>query len=550
MNKSSEELVAAACEWLAQDPDEETRAELAALLEPAPDVAALNSRFSTRLEFGTAGLRGELGAGPNRMNRVVVAQTAAGLARFLLGRPGAAAGQKPSVVIGYDARFSSDVFARDSAEIFAGFGLRALLFPHIVPTPLVAFAIRHLNLDAAVQVTASHNPPRDNGYKVYLGGEDEGSQIVSPTDGQIAAEILKVASEMTFEAIPKSSEYELVSEDVIQAYIDHTASLVPKPEHPLKTVYTAMHGVGLSPFLAVFEKAGFPAPIPVDQQAQPDPRFPTVAFPNPEEPGAMDLSFAKAAEVGAELIIANDPDADRLAIAIPSATGWTRLTGDQVGMLLGDFIASSGRKGTLACSIVSSTALSHLAKAHGREFQSTPTGFKFISRVPDLAFGYEEALGYCVDSDTVRDKDGISAALLFAFLASKLKGQGKTIASRLEELGNQFGHFATSGVSVRVKDVAQIPKMMAALRVDPPRVIAGLPAKFTDLRKDPSVGIEGLRFILDGGARVIVRPSGTEPKLKCYLEAVGSSAEEATERLEELEAGVRGLLMELERNAA
>ncbi|KAI9033492.1 phosphomannomutase [Hyaloraphidium curvatum] len=485
------------------------------------------------------------------MNRVVVAQTAAGLAKFLLKRQ-----QKgepaPSVVVGYDARFNSDVFARDSAEIFAGHGLKAFLFPHIVPTPVLAFAVRHLNASAGVMVTASHNPPRDNGYKVYLGGEDEGSQIVSPTDGMIAKEIDEVAATVTVDKLSRSTDVTPVGEDLIDAYVAHTASLVPEPTHPLKTVYTPMHGVGLVTFNAVFRAAGFTAPIPVAEQADPDPTFRTVAFPNPEEPGAMDLAFAAAREAGAELVISNDPDADRLAVAIPSPGaegGWAKLSGDQVGLLLGDHLATPGAKGTLACSIVSSSALGRLAEKRGLRFTATPTGFKYISRVPGLLFGYEEALGYCVNPAAVRDKDGISAALLFASMASRLKSTGKTVADRLEELGGEIGHFATSGVSVRVAELARIPAMMRLLRASPPTEIAGLPARFSDLLADEAIAVDGLRFDMEGGRRVIVRPSGTEPKLKCYLEAVGGTAAEAAAALADLEKGVRVMLAELEKKA-
>lgn len=555
-------LIKAAEAWLAQDPDPETRSELSSILSAAKStdtssestakaISQLESRFGTRLAFGTAGLRGELGAGTNRMNRVLVAQSAAGLARFLVKRAEASSSKaaKPSIVIGYDGRTNSSVFASDSAKIFAGHGLRPLLFPHVVPTPLVAFAVRHLTLDAGVVVTASHNPPRDNGYKVYLGGADEGSQIVSPTDGEIAKEISLVAESLTFDAIPKSDAYETVSEEVIKAYVARAASLVPKPTNPLKTVYTPMHGVGLDVFNAVFKAAGFPEVTVVPEQAYPDPKFPTVAFPNPEEPGAMDLSFALARKVSAELIIANDPDADRLAVAIPAPAakeGWARLTGDQVGLLLGDYMAHKYGKGTLACSIVSCTALGKLAKVRGLPFAATPTGFKFISRVPNLLFGYEEALGYCVDPETVRDKDGITAALVFSSMASDLAAKGKTISDKLAELGAEIGVHATSGVSVRVSDVAQVPKMMKALRADPPAAIAGVPTTFTDLLTDPSMLIDGLRFDMEGGKRVIVRPSGTEPKLKCYLEAVGSTEVEADGNLADLEGGVRTLLKALE----
>jgi len=329
--------------WRDQDPDPVTRAELEALIADAETgdaaaVAALRDRFDSRLAFGTAGLRGELGAGPNRMNRVLVSQAAAGFARFLVGRE-----SHPSVVIGYDGRVNSDVFARDTAELMAGAGVRAILLPRALPTPVLAFAVRHLGASAGVMVTASHNPPRDNGYKVYLGGRDQGSQIVAPVDGEIHEAILQVATTTSIDQLPRSTDFETAGEEVVDAYVAATVSLVPRGEGaPARTtvpfVYTAMHGVGWEVARRVFLDAGLGEPTVVAEQIEPDGAFPTVAFPNPEEPGAMDLSYATATRAGAQLIIANDPDADRLAVAIPDASaeaGWRRLTGNEVGALLG-----------------------------------------------------------------------------------------------------------------------------------------------------------------------------------------------------------------------
>ena len=518
--------------WMDQDPDEETRGELRALLAgllksatAAESYDGLADRFGGTLEFGTAGLRGELGAGPNRMNRVVVARAAAGLAAYLLERGHA---EEP-VVIGYDARKNSDVFARDTAEVMTGAGLRALVLPRPLPTPVLAFAIRHLGACAGVMVTASHNPPQDNGYKVYLG---DGSQITPPADAEIAEQIAAVGP---ITGLPRGEEWETLDDSVLEAYLERAAGVVaPDSPRALKVVSTALHGVGGEVLAAAFERAGFARPIPVPQQQEPDPAFPTVAFPNPEEPGAIDLALALAAEQGADLVIANDPDADRCAVAVPlpagddtdgsgdrGAAGWRMLRGDEVGSLLGEAIAARGEGGVFATTIVSSSLLGKIAQAHGLEYRETLTGFKWLAKVSDLAFGYEEALGYCVDPGGVRDKDGITAALRVAEHAATLKAAGRTLLDDLAGLDERYGPLRTDQLSLRVSDLEDIPRMMAALREDPPKQLGGLEVRRVD---DLSQGTEtlpptdGLRFVLDG-ARVVVRPSGTEPKLKCYLEA-------------------------------
>ena len=549
------ELLARAKAWHAQDPDPETRAELAALIA-AEDEAELQSRFGARLAFGTAGLRGELGAGPNRMNRVLVAQAALGLAQYLLEH---ATDEQPSVVIGFDGRKNSDVFARDSAEIMAGCGIRVLIFETHAPTPLVAFAVKHLSLSAGVMVTASHNPPNDNGYKVYLGGSNGGSQIVSPADAQIAAHIDQVARDLEFGDMPRETDIEFVVEEVREAYaksvVDAAANLAggnasSTAPTPLRITYTAMHGVGWGTVEPLFSAAGFTLDV-VAEQIEPDASFATVAFPNPEEPGAMDLAFAKARETGADLIIANDPDADRLAIGLPDATspeGYRRLTGDEVGLILGHAAAAAaarnGRSGAIACSIVSSSALSAVATKHGLEFKQTLTGFKWIAKVPNLIFGYEEALGYAIDPGQTPDKDGVSAALAVAMLARELAAQGTTLNEHLTALRAEFGYFANGQVSLRFTDLSEIARLMSALRNNPPVEIDGVTAKLTDL----SVGsaelppTDGLRFDLADSRRVIVRPSGTEPKLKCYLQAVGDSKQAADESLASLDVAMRTIL--------
>nr|WP_241982128.1 phospho-sugar mutase [Cryobacterium sp. TMT3-29-2] len=557
-------VIAVANAWLGQDPDPETQAELRLLLRGAGDgdataLAELHDRFDERLAFGTAGLRGAIAAGSNRMNRVLVCQAAAGLAAFL--KRTTAPGRVPSVVIGYDGRKNSQVFATDSAAIMAGAGVRAILLPRLLPTPVLAFAVRHLDVGAGIMVTASHNPPNDNGYKVYLGGANQGSQIVSPDDASIAAEILRVAAEERVPDLPRAP-YETAPEAVVQAYIDATAGLAHRPRAQVNTVYTALHGVGWDTTRRVFEAAGFDLPTLVDAQIAPDSAFPTVSFPNPEEPGAMDLSYETAREAGAELIIANDPDADRLAIAIPHEGypgGYRRLSGNEVGAILGwraaELAASAtgdgGATGTLACSIVSTPALEAVAKAYGLRFTDTLTGFKWVSRAPGLIFGFEEALGYLVNPETVRDKDGISAAVALLSLVSDLKAEGITLAQHLDRFSERFGHFASGQISVRVTDLTEIERVMARLRETPPAFVGSLAVDHID---DLSEGFNGLppsdvlRIRLADGSRVMVRPSGTEPKLKVYLDTSSSNGTVAERRaaaeatLTELDRGMRELI--------
>ncbi|MGW1070292.1 phospho-sugar mutase [Streptomyces aureus] len=508
-----DDIVARAKAWLAEDPDAETRDELAKLVE-AEDVTELTARFSGTLQFGTAGLRGELGAGPMRMNRSVVIRAAAGLAAYLKGK-GQAGGL---VVIGYDARHKSADFARDTAAVMTGAGLRAAVLPRPLPTPVLAYAIRHLGAVAGVEVTASHNPPRDNGYKVYLG---DGSQIVPPADAEIAAEIDAVRA---LADVPRpDSGWETLDEGVLDAYLARTdAVLAEGSARTARTVYTAMHGVGKDVLLAAFARAGFPEPVLVAEQAEPDPDFPTVAFPNPEEPGAMDLAFAAARAAEPDLVIANDPDADRCAVAVKSGTDWRMLRGDEVGALLAEHLVRRGARGVFAESIVSSSLLGRIAEGAGLPYEETLTGFKWIARVEGLRFGYEEALGYCVDPEGVRDKDGITAALLITELASELKEQGRTLLDLLDDIAVAYGLHATDQLSVRVEDLTVIANAMRRLREQPPTELAGLAiTRAEDLTRgtDRLPPTDGLRYTLDG-ARVIVRPSGTEPKLKCYLEVV------------------------------
>jgi phosphomannomutase len=513
---AADDVVAA---WQLDDPDPDTRAELQALVE-AGDTAAIADRFGARLEFGTAGLRGALGAGPNRMNRVVVAQAAAGLTTYLSARGGR------RVVIGYDARHKSDVFARDTAEVVSGAGLEALVLPRPLPTPVLAFAIRHLGADAGVMVTASHNPPQDNGYKVYLA---DGSQIVPPADAEISAEIEAVGP---VAALPRGDGWQTLGEEVLEAYLDRVAGLVPDSSpRDLRIAYTPLHGVGRDVVLAAFERAGFAAPYVVVRQADPDPEFSTVAFPNPEEPGAIDLALETAREHDADIVLANDPDADRCAVAVvdPAAGGWRMLRGDEVGALLGVHVvgrmkaAGTPLSGTFAASIVSSSLLGRIADAHRLGYEETLTGFKWIARVDGLLFGYEEALGYCVDPAAVRDKDGISAALLLAELAASLKAEGRTLVDLLDQIAREHGLHATDQLAPRVDDLATITAAMDRLREHPPTSLGG---RAVESAEDLAEGVgglpptDGLRYLLSGEGRVVVRPSGTEPKVKCYLEVV------------------------------
>jgi len=537
---STAELLSRARDWADDDPDPVTAAELTGVVERAEGgdgeaVADLADRFAGLLQFGTAGLRGALGAGPNRMNRVVVVKAAAGLAAYLTARLDAdarAGGQRRTgrVVIGYDARYNSDVFARDTAAVMTGAGLDAFVLPQPLPTPVLAFAVRHLGCDAGVMVTASHNPAQDNGYKVYLGGSDGGSQIVPPADAEIAAAIEAVGRVAD---VPRPDDgWDTLGDDVLDAYLD-TAAAVAAPGGPrdLSLVLTPLHGVGGDSVVEALRRAGFTDTYVVPEQAHPDPDFPTVAFPNPEEPGAIDLALGCARDRDADLVIANDPDADRCAVAVrdplgPAETGgWRMLHGDEVGALLGEHLATRGLPAgsVLANSVVSCRLLSRVAADHGLRHAETLTGFKWISRVPDLGFGYEEALGYCVDPATVRDKDGVSTAVLVAEIAARAKAGGRTLCDLLDDLARRHGLHATGQLSVRVQDLSLIAETMTRLRATPPTRLAGSAVTVADDLATGSAELpptDGLRYYTEADDRVIVRPSGTEPKLKAYLEVV------------------------------
>ncbi|MDG6270280.1 phospho-sugar mutase [Glaesserella parasuis] len=541
-----ETLFQVAQNWLDQDPDLETRAELEQLISQAKAndakaQAELSSRFDGRLQFGTAGLRGRLQAGSMGMNRVLVAQAAGGLAEFLKGYD-----KEPSIVLGYDGRKNSDVFARDTAEIMAAAGIKTYLLPRKLPTPVLAYAIKYFDTTAGVMVTASHNPPEDNGYKVYLGKANGGGQIVSPADQEIAACIDKVA-QGSIKDLPRSQNYTVLDDEIVDAYIAKTASLAKEPQVDINYVYTAMHGVGYEVLSKTLAKAGLPQPSIVAEQVWPDGTFPTVNFPNPEEKGALDLAIKVAKERNAEFIIANDPDADRLAVAVPDAQGnWKPLHGNVIGCFLGWYLAkqyhAQGKKGILACSLVSSPALAEIAKKYGFESEETLTGFKYIGKVNGLLFGFEEALGYLVDPDKVRDKDGISAAIMFLDLVRNLKKQGKTLADYADDFTKEFGAYVSGQISIRVDDLSAIGKLMTALRTNPPSEVGGFKvATFLDHTKTDRQS-DILVFVLENGSRLIARPSGTEPKIKFYLDARGTDPKNAEEVLAQFDASVRAIL--------
>ena len=526
--------------WIADDPDPVTAAHLQALLD-AGDEAALKPLFSGFLQFGTAGLRGPIGAGPSCMNRAVVGRAAAGIAAYMAKR-----GMK-SVVIGRDARYGSEDYTQESAEILSGAGMDVYILPRPLPTPVLAFATSHLKCDVGIMVTASHNPPQDNGYKVYIGPEADGieyasSQIINPTDGFIAADIDAVTS---LKSLPRGKKWTILGEEVISEYIARTVKLAPRPGD-IKVVYTAMHGVGTETVQRVFNHAGFATLILVDEQCTPDPDFPTVAFPNPEEPGAIDLALAKARDFGADLVIANDPDADRCAAAINDPkVGWRMLRGDELGVIFGEWIARTKPKGTMGNSIVSSSALRKIAAHYNVDFKEVLTGFKWLAKIEDLAYGYEEAIGYAVDSETVNDKDGVSAAIFLTQIAMDLKRDGLTLANLLDEVWDRHGFHGTEQISIRVADMSAITRLLAGLRQNPPAEIAGRKVDSIDDLAAPKDGLpptDGLRIWLSGGIRIIVRPSGTEAKMKCYIEVITKTSEESAALLNELREPLKKFL--------
>jgi len=546
----------AAEEWIAADPDPATRAELRSLLAVG-DQAALADRMAGTLAFGTAGIRGAVGAGSNRMNRAVVIRTTRGLADYLAAtRPGAG-----PVVVGFDGRLSSRAFAEDAVGVLAAAGVPVRYFPEVAPTPLVAYAARVLGASAAAVVTASHNPPQDNGYKVY---DANAAQIVPPADAGIAAAIDRVGRAVDVPrvegALAGASDLARPIEASLTArYVEEVLALRPSipADRRLRIVYTPLHGVGRVLAERVLRTAGFADLAVVAEQAEPDGSFPTVAFPNPEEPGALDLARALAARVGADLILANDPDADRLAVCLPRDGGWVMLTGNQVGQLLADFLlehAGPGPTPLVVNSIVSSPMLASIAAAYGARWEATLTGFKWIANAAlDLeaaegtrfVFGYEEALGYTA-GPVVRDKDGISAALLFAELAAHCRAVGETVFDRLARLYRRHGLWVSvqhSVVRPGSQGAAEIATAMELLGRSRPKRLSGVEVTaVTDFREgaeqrprwlgaSPLVALE-----LGPAGRALVRPSGTEPKLKIYVDRRVDLAEKDDSRQVEARA--------------
>ena len=525
--------------WIADDPDEATANEVRQALARA-DEASLKRWFNGFLQFGTAGLRGPIAPGPSSMNRAVVGRAAAGIARYMRER------QMRRVVIGRDARYGSEDFTRESAEILSGAGMEVFILPRPMATPILAWATTSLRADVGIMVTASHNPPMDNGYKVYIGPTADGidyrsSQIISPTDQLIAREIASITS---LRDQPRGSTWTVLDDKIFDEYVQRTARLAPRPG-PLTIVYSAMHGVGAEAVKAVFNAAHFPSPIMVEEQERPDPAFPTVAFPNPEEPGAIDLSIAKARTHGADLVIANDPDADRCAAAINDPDlGWRMLSGDELGIIFGEYIARHHRGGKFANSIVSSSCLSKIAEYYAIDFQQTLTGFKWLAKIKDLTFGYEEAIGYGIDLATANDKDGISAALFLAQIAVDLAREGKTLHDLLNEVWMRHGFHGTEQISIRVSDISHVTNLLASIRNHPPTTIAGRKVLSIDDLSHPTDGLpptDGLRIWLEG-VRLIIRPSGTEPKMKCYVEVITPDRAQGVRALDELRGPLREFL--------
>jgi phosphomannomutase len=498
----------AALRWIADDPDSDTRAELQRVLADSMVGIAgaaddLADRMSAPLRFGTAGLRGPVRAGPAGMNVAVVRRATAGLAAWL-GRDG----RRGTVVVGRDARHGSAAFAAAAAQVLAGAGFTARTLPGPLPTPVLAYAVRELGAVAGVQITASHNPPADNGYKVFLA---DGAQLAPPSDTEIEAAIAGSPA-----AISVPTSHDVTTVDVTDSYVDRVGRLPRGSARELRIALTPMHGVGGATAAAALRRAGFTDVHLVTSQAEPDPDFPTVTFPNPEEPGAADALLATAAQVGADLAVALDPDADRCALAVPDGAGhWRLLTGDETGALLGDhLLASGGIDGApypdplVATTVVSSTMLRAIAAARGARYAETLTGFKWIVRGgPGLVFGYEEAIGYCVDPDAVRDKDGIAAAVLACDLAAGLKAAGRGLTDRLDELAVVHGVHRTLGVSVRLEPAARDAAVTRLRDAPPPGWSSERPAPDVLVLRRPA-------------ERLVIRPSGTEPKLKAYLEVV------------------------------
>jgi phosphomannomutase len=521
--------------WLEAEPDEDIRVELQQLIDGSNEE--LEERFSGRLLFGTAGLRAQVGAGPMRMNRLVVQQAAAGLVDYLLRTVEGAA--EAGILIGFDARRKSDVFALDTARVAAARGMKALLLPSVFPTPVLAWNISRLGVAAGVMVTASHNPPQDNGYKVYLGS---GAQIVPPHDEMISDAIESFDATSIELASEVSPLIQILGNECIDEYLKWLPSVRLCRDVPrIKVAYTAMHGVGGDTALRAFASAGFDQPVVVASQQEPDGSFPTVSFPNPEEPGAMDLVIDLARQSGAAIALANDPDADRLGVVIPitgdSSGEWRLLRGDEIGWLLGDHILrhTHGDDRLVVTTLVSSSLLGKMAHKHGVAFEETFTGFKWIADAAmkrsdkRLVFAYEQALGYLV-ADQPLDKDGISAALVMTEIAALAVHDGVTVQQRLDQIAAEYGQHVTAELSIKMSP-SDGAAVVEELRANPPVMIGG--RQVVGVEDFPEANL--LRLWLDEvggrGVRLQIRPSGTEPKVKLYGEAVDMAASELQQLL-------------------
>jgi phosphomannomutase len=576
MTTPESRLADRASAWRDADPDPQTRAELDQLLASG-DTAALAERFDGSLAFGTAGLRAEIGAGPMRMNRLVVGRVAAGLTGYITTKDPAAA--TAGVVVGYDGRTNSAVFATDAARVLSRAGVSVSMLPGPLPTPVLAFAVRHRHAAYGLMVTASHNPRQYNGLKVYV---RDGGQLLPPVDEQIAS-VIDAVDPLRLPAGWAAGPFGFASaDDSVNAYITAVAARGrPAPgDRQLKVVHTALHGVGDSTLRAVLAAASWPAPVPVTAQQQPDPAFPTAHYPNPEEPSVLDLARDTAEQARADLVLANDPDADRLAVMVPGPGGWRALTGDELGALLGDAVLTrlargepvsdpGGRPPVVATTVVSGSLLRRLALAAGVRCVTTLTGFKWIARAGGndaaLIYGYEQALGYAVRPDLVADKDGISAALLVLALATEEAAHGRTLSDRLDDLALAHGLHVTGLRTLKADGaagLAQLNDAVERVRKEPPQELAGQPVTVTDLREGASglVDLAGghaerspgqplppadvLIWHLGGDARVMIRLSGTEPELKIYAEAVQpvrSRAELAAARADAADQAARML---------
>lgn len=523
---NADELIRTASSWLDAEPDADLRDELSSLIAAAQagDAIELAGRFGGRLQFGTAGLRAAVAAGSMRMNRLVVRQAAAGLGRWLLDSEASgdiADAARRGVVVAFDARRKSDLFAEDTCRVLAAMGIRSMLHPGVQPTPVLAWSITGLNAAAGVVVTASHNPPADNGYKVYL---ETGSQIVSPIDNDIADRIGQF-DPLSVELAPADDPLiEHLDGTWVDRYVEFVPSVRLRPDVPgVAVAYTAMHGVGGAVVVRAFHAADLPEPYVVAAQQEPDGTFPTVSFPNPEEPGAMDLLLAEAQACGAKVALANDPDADRLGVAIPQADGsWRRLSGDEIGWLFADYILAntSGDDRLVVTTLVSSSLLARMAEAAGVHSEETFTGFKYIGKIaterPDLRLmlGYEQALGYLVAPRPL-DKDGITAAVLMAEIAAVAESEGRTLQDRLDAIAERFGRYVTAELSVKMPP-ADGAAWVASIEADPPSEVGG--RTVVSVQTYPEANL--VRLLLEGGVRLQIRPSGTEPKVKLYGEAV------------------------------